>query len=37
MAYGTFKDFLRKTVSEKLLRDKAFNLPRHPKYDGYQR
>ena len=29
MAYGDFKD--------KILRDKAFNIAKNPKYDGYQR
>ena len=26
MAYGDFKDLIRKTASEKILRDKAFNI-----------
>ena len=26
MAYGNFKDLIRKTASEKILRDKAFNI-----------
>ena len=37
MAYGDFKDLKRKTASEKVLRDKAFNKSKNPKYDGYQR
>ena len=37
MAYGDFKDIARRTASEKFLRDKAFNITRNPKYDGYQR
>ena len=37
MAYGDFKDLIRRTVSDKLLRDKAFNIAKNPKYDGYQR
>ena len=37
MAYGDFKDLKRRTHSDKLLRDKAFNIAKNPKYDGYQR
>ena len=37
MAYGDFKDLERRTVSDKLLGDKAFNIAKNPKYDGYQR
>ena len=37
MAYGDFKDLARRTASDKVLRDKAFNLAKNPKYDGYQR
>ena len=37
MAYGNFKDFTRRTASDKILRDKAFNIAKNPKYDGYQR
>ena len=37
MAYGDFKDLARRTVSDKVLRDKAFNIAKNPKYDGYQR
>ena len=37
MAYGDFKDFTRRTASDKVLRDKAFNIAKNPKYDGYQR
>ena len=36
MAYGDFKDLTR-TASDKLLCDKAFNIARSLKYDGYQR
>ena len=36
MAYGDFKDLTRRTASDKLLRDEAFNIPKNPKY-GYQR
>ena len=37
MAYGSFKDIERRTASDKVLRDKAFNSAKNPKYDGYQR
>ena len=37
MAYGSFKDLTRRTASDKTLRDKAFNIVKNPKYDGYQR
>ena len=37
MAYGDFKDLARRTASDKMLRDKAFNIDKNPKYDGYQR
>ena len=37
MAYGDFKDLKRRTASDKVLRDKAFNIAKNPKYDGYQR
>ena len=37
MAYGDFKDLARRTTSDKVLRDKAFNIAKNPKYDGYQR
>ena len=37
MAYGDFKDLNRKTFADKLLRDKASNIVKDPKYDGYQR
>ena len=37
MAYGDFKDIARRTASDKILRDKAFNIAKNPKYDGYQR
>ena len=37
MAYGDFKDLSRRTASDKILRDKAFNIAKIPKYDGYQR
>ena len=37
MAYGNFKDLAKRTASDKILRDKAFNIAKNPKYDGYQR
>ena len=37
MAYGGFKDLAKRTASDKVLRDKAFNIAKNPKYDGYQR
>ena len=37
MAYGDFKDLSRRTASDKVLRNKAFNIAKNPKYDGYQK
>ena len=37
MAYGKAKDLVRRTQSDKVLRDKAFKIASDPKYDGYQR
>ena len=37
MPYGDFKDLSRRTASNKILRDKAFDIAKNPKYDGYQR
>ena len=37
MAYGNFNDLKRRTASDKVLRDKAFDIAKNPKYDGYQR
>ena len=37
MAYADFKNLARRTASDKVLRDKAFNIAKNPKYDGYQR
>ena len=37
MAYGGFKDLARRAASDKVLRDKGFNIIKNPKYDGYQR
>ena len=36
MAYGDFKDIARRTASDKVLRDKAFNIAKNLEYDGYQ-
>ena len=37
MAYGKSKDLVKRTQSEKVLRDKVFKITSDPKYDGYQR
>ena len=37
MAYGDFKDFKKRRAADNVLRDKAFNIAKNPKYDGYQR
>ena len=37
MVYGDFKDLKRITFSDKILRDKAFNIAKNLKYDGYQK
>ena len=37
MAYGDFKDLKRRTAADNVLRDKAFNIAKNPKCDGYQR
>ena len=37
MVYGDFKYLDRRIFAEKVLRDKAFNIAKDPKYDGYQR
>ena len=37
MACGGFKGLAGKTASDKILRDKAFNIARNPKHDGYER
>ena len=31
IAYGDFKDLAKRTASDKLLRDKAFNIAKNPK------
>ena len=37
MAYGKSKDLVKRTQSDKVLKDKAFKTASDPKYDGYQR
>ena len=37
MAYGDLKHLAKITNFEKILRDKAFDIAKNPKYDGYQR
>ena len=37
MTYGDYKDLARRTDFNKVLRGKAFNITKNPKYDGYQR
>ena len=36
MAYGDLKDLNRRAFAGKVLRNKAFNIVKDPKYDGYQ-
>ena len=36
MAYGDFKYLPRRAASDKMLRDKAFDIAKSPKYDRYQ-
>ena len=36
MAYGVFKNLTRRTTSDKILCNKAFNIAKNPKYYGYQ-
>ena len=36
MANGDFKELTRRTASNKILRDKPFDIAKNPKYDGYQ-
>ena len=37
MAYGKTKDLVKRTQSDRILKDKAFRIASDPKYDGYQR
>ena len=32
-----YKDLSRRILTYKISRDKAFNIAKNPKYDGYQR
>ena len=36
MAYGDFKNLTRRTASDKILCNKAFNITKNPRYDEYQ-
>ena len=36
-AYADYKDLINRTKSDKVLRDKVYNIASNPKYDGYQR
>ena len=36
MTYGDFKDLTKRTASDKILRDKAFNIAKTGKYNGHQ-
>ena len=37
MTYGDFKNLNRSAAPDKVLRVKAFNIAKNPKYDRYQR
>ena len=37
MAYGVVKDLAKRKASDKALRDKAFNIAKSSKHDGYQK
>ena len=37
MVYGDFKELPRRTTSDEILLDKAFNIAKNSRYDGYQR
>ena len=37
MAYGDFKDLKKRSIADKILRDKPFKIASDQKYDGYQR
>ena len=36
-AYSDGKDLTKRTVGDKILRNRAFNIAKDPTYDGYQR
>ena len=35
MVFRDFKDLARRTASDKILREKAFNFAKNPKYNEY--
>ena len=37
VAYGDFKDLKGRTFSDRVLKNKAFNIAKNPKYEWYQR
>ena len=37
MTYGKSKDLIKRTLSDKVLKDKAFKIASNPNYNGYQR
>ena len=37
MAYGKSKDLIKRTQSDRVLKDKAFETANNPNYNGYQR
>ena len=37
MAYGKSKDLIKRTQSDKVLKDKALKIANNPNYDCYQR
>ena len=37
MAYGKYKDLERRTQSDKVFKEKTFEIANNPKYDRYQR
>ena len=37
VAYSDSKDLTKRTAADKILRKRAFNIAKDPKYDGYQR
>ena len=37
MTYRDFNDLAKRTAADKILRDKAFDITKNFRYDGYQR
>ena len=37
MAYGKYKDLIKRIESDKFLKDKAFKITSNTRYDGYER